>query len=103
MKVALSMVGKFHTFDLACELYARGPVIASRNTGSEDVFCDGNEGFIVTIRDLDVLAAHLQQLANQPELRATMGQRALVCVPCMGGWRDYGQNAMHICGGGRQP
>jgi starch synthase len=75
------------------------PVIASRNTGGEDLFSDGKEGFIVSIRDADALAARLQQLADQPELRIAMGQRALERVQSMGGWRDYGQKAMTIYDG----
>ena len=75
------------------------PVIASRNTGGEDLFSDGKEGFIVSIRDADALAARLQQLADQPELRIVMGQRALERVQSMGGWRDYGQKTMTIYDG----
>lgn len=72
------------------------PVVASRNTGGEDLFSDGHEGFIVPIRDADALATRLQQLADQPELRAAMGRRALERVQSLGGWRDYGQKAMAI-------
>jgi glycosyltransferase involved in cell wall biosynthesis len=72
------------------------PVIASRNTGGEDLFDDGQEGFIVPIRDVDALANRLQQLADQPDLRAAMGQRALQRVQSIGGWRDYGEKAMTI-------
>lgn len=72
------------------------PVVASRNTGGEDLFSDGHEGFIVPIRDADALATRLQQLADQPELRAAMGRRALARVQSLGGWRDYGQKAMVI-------
>jgi len=72
------------------------PVIASTNTGAEDLFSDTHEGFIVPIRDVDALADRMQQLANQPELRNTMGQRALQRVQSMGGWRDYGNKAMAI-------
>ena len=72
------------------------PVVASRNTGGEDLFSDGHEGFIVPIRDADALAARLQQLADQPELRAAMGRRALERVQSLGGWSDYGQKAMAI-------
>lgn len=72
------------------------PVIASNNTGGEDLFTDGQEGFIVPIRDVDALNARMQQLADQPDLRASMGQRALERVQRLGGWRDYGQKAMTI-------
>jgi glycosyltransferase involved in cell wall biosynthesis len=72
------------------------PVIASRNTGGDDLFSDGQEGFIVPIRDVDALANRLQQLADQPEKRTLMGQRALQRVQGLGGWRDYGERAMAI-------
>jgi glycosyltransferase involved in cell wall biosynthesis len=72
------------------------PVVASRNTGGEDLFSDGHEGFIVPIRDANALATRLQQLADQPELRAAMARRALARVQSLGGWRDYGQKAMAI-------
>jgi glycosyltransferase involved in cell wall biosynthesis len=72
------------------------PVIASANTGGEDLFSDGQEGFIVPIRKADSLAQRLQQLADQPEERNIMGQRALARVQSVGGWRSYGQRAMTI-------
>ncbi len=72
------------------------PVIASINTGGEDLFTDGNEGFIVPIRDVDALADRLQQLADYPEQRVTMGQRALGRVQSFGGWNQYGEKAMAI-------
>jgi glycosyltransferase involved in cell wall biosynthesis len=72
------------------------PVIASCNTGADDLFTDGQEGFVVPIRDIDSLAARMQQLADQPDLRSTMGQRALQRVQSLGGWHDYGKKAMAI-------
>ena len=72
------------------------PVIASRNTGGEDLFDDGREGYIVPIRDVDALAGRLQHLADHPEARTAMGQLALQRVLNLGGWRDYGDKAMAI-------
>lgn len=72
------------------------PVIASCNTGAVDLFEDGNEGFIVPIRNADALADRMQQLADNPELCKTMGLRALSRVNSIGGWGDYGQRAMSI-------
>ena len=72
------------------------PVIASLNTGGEDLFTDGDEGFIVPIRDVDALAIRLQQLADNPEQRFAMGQRALARVQSFGGWNQYGDKAMAI-------
>ena len=72
------------------------PVIATSNTGGEDLFTDGDEGFIVPIRDVDALTECLQQLADYPDQRATMGQRALARVQSFGGWNQYGEKAMAI-------
>jgi len=72
------------------------PVIASRNTGGEDLFNDCDEGYIVPIRDVDALAERLQQLADKPEERTAMGQRALARVLALGGWREYGEKAIAI-------
>ena len=42
------------------------PVIASRNTGSEDLFVDGKEGFIVNARDVAALRDRMQRLWMNP-------------------------------------
>ena len=72
------------------------PIIASRNTGAEDLFKDGDEGFVVPIRDVNALAERLQQLADKPKERAAMGKRALTRVQALGGWNSYGEKAMAI-------
>ena len=66
------------------------PVLASTNTGSEDLFTDGVEGFIVPIRDPDALRERLQQLAEDPALQRRMGEAALLRVRHLGGWSQYG-------------
>lgn len=75
------------------------PVIASCNTGGEDLFTDGDEGYIVPIRNVDVLVERLQQLADKPEQRAAIGKRALARVQALGGWSNYGDMAMAIYAG----
>jgi glycosyltransferase involved in cell wall biosynthesis len=72
------------------------PVIASQNTGGEDLFSDSVEGFTVPIRDVDSLEERLQKLADNPEERSAMGQRALKRVQNIGGLQSYGENAMVI-------
>jgi glycosyltransferase involved in cell wall biosynthesis len=66
------------------------PVIASTNTGSEDLYTDGIEGFIVPIRDRDALTQRMQQFAEDPALRERMSEAALLRVKSLGGWKDYG-------------
>ena len=74
------------------------PVIASRNTGGEDLYSDRREGYIVPIRDVNALAERLQHLADHPADRAEMAQRALRRVQDIGGWRNYGDSAMAVYG-----
>ncbi|CAD5369190.1 Glycos_transf_1 domain-containing protein [Rubrivivax sp. A210] len=68
-------------------------VVASRHTGAEDLFEDGEEGFIVSIRDADALAGKMQLLADRPELRRQMSAKATQCVQKLGGWKRYGEQA----------
>ena len=72
------------------------PIIASQNTGGEDLISDGIEGYIVPIRDANVLAERLQQLADHPEVRAAMSMNALKKIQNIGGWNAYGDQAMTI-------
>ncbi|HUZ04871.1 MAG TPA: glycosyltransferase, partial [Acidobacteriaceae bacterium] len=48
------------------------PVIATPNSGSEDLFTNGKEGFIVPIRDANGIADRLQLLADDFQLRQQM-------------------------------
>jgi alpha-maltose-1-phosphate synthase len=66
------------------------PVICSTNTGGEDLFSDGAEGFIVPIRDPEAITGRLQQLADDPLLQAKMRAAALARVQAIGGWTEYG-------------
>ena len=66
------------------------PVLASANTGAEDLFTDNLEGFIVPIRDTPALTQRLQQLAGNPTLQQRMRSAALARVHQIGGWQAYG-------------
>ncbi len=66
------------------------PVLCSTNTGGEDLFTDGVEGFIVPIRDVTALTTKMQQLADDPALQARMSEAALQRVRSIGGWDQYG-------------
>jgi glycosyltransferase involved in cell wall biosynthesis len=72
------------------------PVISSTNTGAEDLFTNGEHGFIVPIRNVDSLVERLQTLADDPARRAAMGARSLARVQGMGGWHEYGDRAVTI-------
>jgi starch synthase len=66
------------------------PVLCSTNTGGEDLFTDGVEGFVVPVRDVAALTDRMQQLADDPALQSKMSEAALRRVHLLGGWDDYG-------------
>jgi hypothetical protein len=69
------------------------PVIATANTGAEELIEDGVHGFIVPARDPAAAAARLRQLADAPELRMEMGARARSRVADGFDWGHYGARA----------
>ena len=66
------------------------PLISSMNTGGEDLFSDGVEGFLVPIRSAAAIAERLEQIAGDPVLQQRMSEAALARVKHLGGWADYG-------------
>lgn len=66
------------------------PVIATKNTGAQNLYVDQKEGFIVPIRRPDMIAEKLQYLADHPDIRKSMSLLALTKVRQMGGWTSYG-------------
>lgn len=66
------------------------PVIATTNTGAEDLFTDGREGFIVPIRDPKALADRMRQMADDRALQQQMSEASLARVRMLGGWQQYG-------------
>jgi glycosyltransferase involved in cell wall biosynthesis len=72
------------------------PVIASSNTGAEDLFTDGEEGFIVSARSVESLTDRLQLLADDATLRNQMGVNAVKRVAEIGGWNQYGDTLQKV-------
>lgn len=66
------------------------PVIGTTNTGADDLFTDGVEGFIVPIRDSAAIAARMQCLAEDPALQQRMRAAGIERVKSFGGWSTYG-------------
>jgi glycosyltransferase involved in cell wall biosynthesis len=66
------------------------PVIASTNTGIADLLTDGQEGFIVPIRDSCAIRERLEWMLAHPGERDRMGEAALRRVASLGGWEAYG-------------
>jgi alpha-maltose-1-phosphate synthase len=67
------------------------PVLATAATGAEDLFTDGEQGFIVPDRDLDALSERMQQIADDPALQRRLSEAALLRVKDLGGWDQYGE------------
>jgi glycosyltransferase involved in cell wall biosynthesis len=66
------------------------PVLATTATGAEDLFTDGEQGFIVPDRDVDALTQRMQQIADDPTLQRRLSEAALQRVQHLGGWDNYG-------------
>ena len=77
---------------MACGL----PVIATVNTGAEDLFTDGVEGFIVPPRDPEAIRDRLQFLLDNPERLAAMKAAALERVRFLGGWARYAESCREV-------
>jgi glycosyltransferase involved in cell wall biosynthesis len=70
------------------------PVVASTNTGAEDLFEDSQQGFIIEPRDVGALTTRLQRLADDPKLADAMSQKARGKIESIGGWADYAGTLM---------
>lgn len=85
---------------LACvlgEALACGcPVIATTNSGAEDLFNDGIEGFIIPIRNSRILSEKLQILIDDKALRLQMSEAATKRVELLGGWDTYGRDFFNV-------
>ncbi|MBI4843575.1 MAG: glycosyltransferase family 4 protein [Nitrospirae bacterium] len=57
---------------MACGL----PVIATENTGAEDIFRDGREGFIIKAGDTEALKEKILYMYNNQDARREMGEAA---------------------------
>jgi alpha-maltose-1-phosphate synthase len=67
------------------------PVLATTATGAEDLFTDGQQGFIVPDRDVDALTQRMQQIADDPALQHRLSEAAMLRVKTLGGWDQYGE------------
>ena len=75
---------------MACGL----PVVATPNTGAEELVREGVEGFLVPARDVGALRERLVALHRDPERRRAMGRAARARVESGFGWDDYGDRVV---------
>lgn len=73
------------------------PLISSTNSGGEDLFQHGKEGFIVPVRDARGISERLEQLAQDADLRRGMSEAAVRRVKQLGGWDAYGSAYAALC------
>lgn len=70
------------------------PVIASDNGGIREIIQTGNEGYLVYAYDKpESFALRLNQLASNPELAQSMGQKGRICAVSRYSWS---RTAMHL-------
>lgn len=67
------------------------PVIATENTGAEDLFTDGVEGFLVPPRDPAAIRERVEFLMDAPVRFGEMRLRAIDRAHSLGGWWRYGE------------
>lgn len=73
------------------------PVIATKATGSEDLFDHGVEGFILeAAHDVPALTNAMQAICDSPELFGKLRQAALNRVNQIGGWDSYGEGYYNV-------
>ncbi len=74
------------------------PVIATKNTGAEDLFSDSVEGFIVPIRSPEAIRERLEWMMDNREACDRMAAAALERVKKLGGWDSYGDRVDAVYG-----
>jgi alpha-maltose-1-phosphate synthase len=67
------------------------PVLATTATGAEDLFTNGEQGFIVPERDVDALVDRMQEIADDPTFQRKLSEAAMLRVKTLGGWDQYGE------------
>jgi glycosyltransferase involved in cell wall biosynthesis len=73
---------------MACGL----PLICTTNTGGEDLIRDGIEGFIIPIRNIDILKKKILYLYEHSDLCEEMGRNAYKRVESLFTWNNYGSH-----------
>lgn len=72
------------------------PVIATTNTGGEDIIQDSVSGYIVPIRSAESIAAKITTLYEDSNLLASMREHGLSFARKTGTWDQYGDRYMQF-------
>jgi len=65
------------------------PVIITENTGAKDAVTEGQEGFIIPIKNYTILKKRLRYLYDHPDKRTRMGRQARKTVLKSFTWKHY--------------
>lgn len=68
------------------------PIIATSNTGADDIITDGVEGFIVPIRNAFAIAERLQSFIDDNDLFEAIRHNAFSKSKTLNGWDETGKN-----------
>ena len=75
------------------------PVIATPNTGCEDLFEDGRHGLIIAVQCVESIVEAIKRIADDPELREQMSRACLSRVSELGGWGTYADGIVQVASG----
>ena len=77
---------------MACGL----PLICSENTGGGDLITNGEEGFVIPVRNVNFLKERIKFLYENEDLRYEMGKKARLKVQNNFRWENYGDRMESI-------
>ena len=72
------------------------PLITTPNSGSEDIITNGIEGFIIPIRDTNILKEKIRFFYNNPLKVKLMGNKAKLKVKKSLSWDNYGEKVLKV-------
>ena len=70
------------------------PVICTPNSGGDEIIDNGNDGFILPIRDTEELKKKILYLYNNQSICFEMGMRAQKKIKDSFSWESYGKNVI---------
>ncbi|MGZ4895171.1 MAG: glycosyltransferase family 4 protein [Candidatus Angelobacter sp.] len=73
------------------------PVLVSRGAAVHEVLTDGENAFLFPARNPEALAAKIQSVAIQPELRAKVAQHGMDLVLTKYNWEQFARQIEQVC------
>ncbi len=70
------------------------PIICTPNSGGYEIIDNGNDGFIIPIRDIEELKKKILYLYNNRSICSQMGLRAQKKIKNNFSWEEYGKNVI---------